>query len=313
MWESKFKLAFVALQTFVTKVIGGRKSRTEVTIMRASRKLVAGLAAGLLCCGVAQAQGLEPLKLYDDFNADSLDPLRWFGAEQVRVIKGNKLNLMQRNWPSATSNFGATPFSYNEGFRNPEAITAIKAKVTVNALEVSSCAANATVGESRVRLSGAFFNVGTASPPSAVNDMIAQIRVIRRSDSTDAARVLRVEGVVTQCTNSDCSMGVDIGSIVELGTVHIGAPVTLEMQWDAPNDRFLFSRDDGKMTGSVVYGAFQNALTGEPIQDSSPPGSPNKSLSTRMFLPNCSSGPRISGMVDASFDNVFVNNSYPLP
>ena len=281
--------------------------------MQRNLKAVAALAVGLLCFAQVQAQGLEPLKLYDDFKTDSLDPLRWFGAEQARFSKGNKLHLMQRNWPLVISDSGATPFSYNENFRNPSFITAIKARVTVKELEVSSCAANTSVGDSRARLTGAFFNVGTASPPSAIGDAIAQIRVIRRSDSTDAARVLRVEGVVTQCTNADCSMGADIGPIVELGTVRIGTAVTLEMQWDALNDRFLFSRDEGKMTGSVVYGAFLNASTGQPIQDSSPPGSLNKSLSTRMFVPNCASGPRISGMVDASFDNVFVNSSYPLP
>lgn len=281
--------------------------------MQKNLKAAAALAVGLLCHAQGQAHGLEPLKLYDDFKADVLDPQRWFGAEQARFIKGNKLHLMQRNWPLTTSDSGATPFSYNQSFRNPSSITAIKARVTVKDLEVSSCATNGFVGESRARLTGAFFNVGTPSPPSAIGDVIAQIRVIRRSDSTDAARVLRVEGVVTQCTNPDCSSGVDIGEIVELGTVRIGTPVTLEMQWDARYDRFLFSRDEGMRTGSVVYGAFANPSTGESIQDSSAPGAPTKSLSTRMFVPNCLSGPRISGMVDATFDNVFVNASHPWP
>jgi len=283
--------------------------------MRTSRKVVAGLVAGLLGLGGAQADGLEPLRLYDSFKAESLDPVRWFGTEQVRVIKGGKLNLMQRNWPATTSDFGATAISYNEGFVNPFAVTAIKARAVVNALEVSSCAANSSVGDSRARLTGAFFNVGspTPTPGSVIDDMIAQIRVIRRSDSTDHDRVLRVEAVVGQCTSADCTQGLDVGPIVELGTARVGVPVTLEMQWDQPNRRFLFSRDNGALTGSVVYGSFTNPNTGLPYQDSSPPKGPTKSLSTRMFLPNCQSGPRVSGMVDATFDNVFVNNSYPLP
>lgn len=111
--------------------------------MQRNLKAVAALAVGLLCYAQAQAHGLEPLKLYDDFKADLLDPQRWFGAEQARLIKGNKLHLMQRNWPLATSDFGATPFSYNQTFRNASSITAIKARVTVKDLEVSSCAGRA--------------------------------------------------------------------------------------------------------------------------------------------------------------------------
>jgi len=136
-------------------------------------------------------------------------------------------------------------------------------------------------------------------PGSKVNDVTAQAKVTRYSDSTDPAGVLRVQGVVALCTNADCSSVTPIGSNVDLGTVNVGQAVVLQMTWDKPNKTFSFSRDNGAIGGSVVY--TQNDLNA--------PSSSVRLLSTRMDLANCKTGGVVPGMVDASFDNVFVNAS----
>jgi hypothetical protein len=282
--------------------------------MKQAQKVLATITAGLLGCALAQAQSLEPFKSYDRFAEHSLlDPARWAEFEQVRQIKDDGLRLMQRLWPQTGSNSGFSSFNYSEHFVNPAAITAIKAKITVKAIEVSSCPSNVAVGDSRARIAGMFFNVGGAVPGSNLNDMYAQLRVIRRSNSTDAAGVLRVEGVVVHCKDSICQNALAVGPLIDLGTVSTGKPATVEMQWDKINKQFLFSRDNGTNSGSVTYGSYNNPDTGLPYTDSSPPSLENKNVQTRMILPNCQSGPSVSGMIDAMFDNVSVNNSVPTP
>ena len=278
--------------------------------MKRAQRGLAALATGLLGCALAQAQSLEPFKSYDRFAEHSLlDPMRWAEFEQVRQIKDDGLRLMQRTWPFTGSDTGSSAPSYSEHFVNPAAITAIKAKITVKAYEVSSCPANVAIGDSRARIAGIFFNVGAAppTPGSSLNDMHVQVRVIRQSTSSDAAGVMRVEGLVVHCMDPGCAGGPIVGgSVVPLGTVSTGTPVTVEMQWDKTNKQFLFSRDNGTRNGSVAYGSLG-------YDHLWAPGVENKNLQARLTLPNCHSGSRVSGMIDAIFDNVAVNNSVPTP
>ncbi len=283
--------------------------------MQSTQRAIATLAAGLLGCVLAQAQALEPFKSYDNFSQGPLDPARWIDFEQTRQIRDDGFRLMQRVWPFTGADVGVLPINYTERFVNPGAISAIKAKITVKAIEVSSCPNNSAVGDSRARIQGFFFNVGDPIRGTNMNDMHVQVRVIRRSDSTDAPGVLRVEGIAQQCRDLSCQGTAPVGPTIDLGAVRTGKAVTVEMQWDKPNKRFLFSRDNGSFSGSVAYGSFINpfSIPPSPYDDSLPPGIDNKTLQTRVVLPNCQSGPRVSGMIDAVFDRVAVNNSYPTP
>ena len=128
--------------------------------------------------------------------------------------------------------------------------------------------------------------------------MIAQVRILRFSNSTDPAGLLRVQGIVNLCTTADCNSAAPIGNVVDLGTVMVGTPTTVQIQWDKPGKTFYFSRD-GATPGTVAYAD----------SDASPPSLPFKQLSTRVNVPSCQSAPRASSMVDALFDNVFVNRS----
>ncbi len=258
------------------------------------------LAAAMSGFIVASAHGVEPFRPYDSFNSTPIDLTKWQESERVRQVRRGALNLMQRSWPGTGSDAGLTFSSWSETVTNPAAITALKTKVTVDGLEVSSCTANTVVGQSRARLIGSFFNVGTPTAGSQVGDVLAQVKLVRFSDSIDPPGTLRVQGVVSVCGSADCnSNNTTIGSVVDLGTLALGTATTVQLQWDQPGKTFWFSRDAGAFSGSVGYTA----------SDASPPSVPFKQLSTRADLPNCASGPRVSALVDATFDNVQVNQS----
>lgn len=260
--------------------------------------LLAALAANLLSAPAAQA--IEPFKVYDRFNDRPLDPDRWLDGERARFIRGGGLHLMQRTWGAGDADFGFTSMNWNNNFSNPATITEMRARVTVNALEVNACPSNPAVADSRARIIGGFFNVGTPTPGSQVGDAIAQVRLIRLSNSPDAHGVLHVQGVLSVCTTPDCAGAFNVGNIVDLGTVHIGTPTTVQLQWDKPGKTFYFAREGaGHYSGTVAYAQ----------SDASPPSLLFRQLSTRVNLASCQSAPRVSGMVDARFDNVFVNQS----
>lgn len=258
--------------------------------------VAAALAATVVA--VPAAQAVEPFKVYDRFSDPTIDPGRWFDTEKARFVKNGVLHLMQRTWGNNASDFNFTTFSWNSSFTNPQYITQMRARIIVDGVESSPCPANSLVGDARARIAGGFFNIGTATPGSMVNDVFAQLRLIRLSNSSDAPGVLRVQGLVSLCTNVDCSTTVPIENVADLGTVTLGTPTTLQLIWDQAARTFQFSRDGGPpSTVGYTYAV------------SNPPGVTFRQLGTRVNAPNCFSAPRVSGMIDARFDNVFVNQT----
>jgi hypothetical protein len=261
------------------------------------RPLLLALAFPALLAA-APVQALEPYKIYDRFTDKTIDPVRWSDTEKIREIKGGAMRLMQRTYGLGGSDVGFTPTNWQTNLSNPQNITELKATITVTALEAIACPSNASVGDARARIIGGFFNTGTPTPGSQLNDAIAQVRIVRFSNSTDPAGLLHVSGVLSVCTSADCNNAVTVGNVVDLGTVTVGTPITVSLQWDKPGKTFYFSREGGT-TGTVAYAE----------SDASPPGFPFKQVSTRVNVPSCQSAPRVSSLVDAVFDNVFVNRS----
>ena len=128
--------------------------------MKPIAPLLSALTLSLLTC--AGAQALEPFKAYDSFAAAPLSPDRWADGERSRVIKGGALNLVQRTWPLTNADSGLTFMNFNENLVDPAPVTALKAKVTVNALEVSTCAANPAVTLAR-SLTDSFAGIAPAN------------------------------------------------------------------------------------------------------------------------------------------------------
>jgi hypothetical protein len=257
------------------------------------------ILAALCAAAGAPALALEPFRIYDQFTEAVASPDRWLAGERVLAVHNGGLHLMQRAWPVTTSDIGAIFSNWSDNFANPGAITAIRTRVNVRALEVSTCASNPAFSQARARIVGGFFNAGNPVPGTQIDDVTAQLRLNRASNSADPAGVLRVQGLLSRCTNNDCSTTIVIGNVVELGTVSLGQPTVIEMRWDKPGKTFHFARDRGAYAGTVAYAE----------SDALPPSNLFRQLSTRVDLPNCQSAPRAAAMVDVRFDNVQVNQS----
>jgi hypothetical protein len=246
------------------------------------------------------AHALEPFAPYDQFSEQPLDPARWVEGEQVRAIRGSALQLMQRKLGAGGADSGLTFSNFNTNLTIPSVVTSLRARITVNTLDVNACPSNTALGQSRARIIGTLFNVNASpTPGSMVGDVTAQVRVTRFSNSADPAGVLRVQGLALLCTNADCSQGTTIGNVVDLGMVNTGTATVVQYQWDKASKSFYFARDHGAYAGTVGYA----------LSDASPPGLAFHQLSTRLDLPNCLSAARVPGSVDAKFDNVAVNQS----
>lgn len=253
--------------------------------------------AAWAACGPAAAA--EPYVLYDNFQVAPLDPARWTDFERSRTVTGTNLRLTARDWGSTSSDSGSTSINWGDNITRSGPVTQLRATLKVVEIDMTGCAANATPTYVRGRVIGSFFNSGNRSPGSQTGDVLAQVWANRASNSADAAGVLRVEGWVGVCTNSDCSSTMQIGTTVPMGTVKKGSNVVMQVDWDRANKQFLFSRDKGATT-AVSYAG---------IDDSADPGNPFKAVGTRSSVASCASGPRAYGYIDARFDNVQVNAS----
>jgi hypothetical protein len=265
------------------------------------RNRTAQLAAALLALGAAcGARAAEGYTTWDNFEgATQVNEKRWLGTDRHRMIEGGALRMIQRDLGSQTNNTDVFNNSWSTSLTNPGPVTQMKGSITVNAFEISHCAANANVGVLQARFTGSFFNAGPGvpAPGNRINDVGAVIRLRRDSNSADAANVLRVQGTVFQCTTSDCNYGtIGLGD-VDLGTALVGETVVLKMEWDKPNKRFNFFRGSDPVQ-RVTYA----------VSDALAPASSYRLIGTRTTVTHCMAG-RTEGFIDAKFDNISVNAS----
>lgn len=262
--------------------------------------LSAGCTLLLYAVASAQAQSLQNYTNFDNFDgATEISEARWLGMERHRMIENGALRTIQRDLGGQTGNSGVFSNSFGTTLTTSAAVTQLKGVITVNAFEVSHCGASAEIGLVQARLAAGFFNSGPGVPSASnrTNDVGAVIRLRRDSNSADPANMLRVQGTVFQCTTADCNYGtVSLGD-VDLGTALIGDAVNLRMDWDQPNKRFNFYRDSDPVK-RVTYA----------VSDSLAPGLGAKSIGTRTTVANCMAG-RMTGFMDAKFDNIYVNPS----
>jgi hypothetical protein len=269
----------------------------------------------------AQQDALEPLVLYDDFNAPLINPDKWFGSENGPrsqlgdvpnpfgteacrdIVKDDRahhggpsnrqLRLSYRAYGNQNSDSGRTGSGPRLRVPNPAAVTALAATLTVKQAEVAACATNPAATETRARIFGFFFNTDTPTPGSPVNDVLAWIGIRARSDVAE----LHVVALVFQCADLNCRVGSTLG-FADLGPVDENTPVRLLMQWDQAHHQFLFQRDDEDLV-----------LLPYMVPDTSPLGLTRKSLDLDFEVPNCTTEPRPVAFIEARFDDVFVNQS----
>ena len=266
------------------------------------------------CCAVllvvllgGPTHAVEKLALYDDFNATLINPEKWVGYEVwsswtsreiVRQIVWNRLRLFTRGYGDNTKETGRSPGGNRLRFTNSDAVTAIRANIQVKSYELTGSPGNPDYSFVRAALAGYFFNTGTPTPGSSENDVWAQVGIVRRSNSADPPDTLIVEAYSQHCSDKDCNAGTTL-KYEPLGTIKVGERTTLSIKWDKINHRFLVKRDTASEV-SLPYA----------VSDTSPPATSNlQRLDTSYSIANSTTQPRPTAMIDAYFDNVYVNQS----
>jgi hypothetical protein len=265
------------------------------------------LLGSILSAGVGQAQ----LVLYDDFNAvpPVINPDKWHGTEAagttaaptletIRKIVAKKLQLSLVFHGDTASNVGGPSAGLQRlRFNNPNAITAIQAKVVVQKAEAQACLANPASAKARAQISGRFFNDGTGAGANETGDFFAGIEM--QLDS-DPAVGRRIRSFVNRCTNSDCSSFTNIDSQTFLTPWSVGGARTLLIQWDPASDQFITVVNPGTAAAETLllsYAGFADANA--PIEQS-------KELRVNGDPVNCVAA-RMRTTTTAVFDNVFTN------
>jgi hypothetical protein len=256
-------------------------------------KTLALVACGAAVLGVAHA---AKVPLYDDFNGNGIDRAKWNETESARYVDDKGRLLLGRDLLGSTaSNVGTTDESFNLNMANTAPAKTLKATITVTNVHTDEvCAANTTPTQTAARLIGSFFNIRPGGPQGSdrTGDVLAQFRLRRASNTTDAPGVMQVQGVVSACSNADCSVSSTIGSALSFGTVNLNTAVIGQVAWDKKNNKFTFTRDS-QPAQSVVY----------TDDDSMAPAVAFNNVSIRNQIANCTAG-AIKGGTVAVFDNI---------
>jgi hypothetical protein len=235
------------------------------------------------------------LALYDNFDRQFVNPLKWFSQWQCgsptvmeceRDIQDGRLKLRVRDYGNNSQNQG-TQFGVSELYLTSTAVTDISADVIVQATTAQACPANTDGAHGQALLFGHFFNGGGGA---WADDVQAFLQFDRYS--SDQAGVALVGGFL--------SYQGQFFDNVDLGAVNVGERVTVELKWDQPNHRFvvrLFRPPTGTITEQYMPYT---------VADNTPAFFPYKALSARAFSPNCVSGRTFADM-SVSFDNVRTN------
>jgi hypothetical protein len=249
------------------------------------------------------AHAVEPLVLYDNFNAEQVDMGKWVRAEEgagtapTVQIQDNRLRLFNRSYGKTDSDQGKDEGSLFLAFSN-SAVTAIKATVQVNDVGATGCPRTPSQETlAFTLLGGSFFNTATPMPGSELHDLWAVIGIYRDSGMGVPTDVLHAISVVGHCTNADCKESTWLHSRA-LGPVKRGERATLRVQWDRDNHRFIFQRDDDL----EVFAPYT-------LSDAAPPSRQRKGLRIGYEAANCTAMPRPEAFIEVFFDDVSVNES----
>jgi hypothetical protein len=274
-------------------VKGGRAMRSTAVI---------GIALLVAVAGSPVVAQVEPLALYDDFSGATIDPDKWIGAEwrrrggsANRVTLAGTLRMRYAGYAETTSNTGGVFSALVLLFTNPSPITAMRASIIAANWGLLGCPGNASFAtEARARLIGSFFNAGTPTPGSNLDDVWAQVRLRRLV--TDPENTFRVEASVFRCLDAACNTAT--GPFFTLGTVPGNTWVTVSVIWDNTNNQFTFQWEPNP----PVFFTYT-------WSDGAAPSFAQKSLEVVTGVPNCTTPPRPYAWLTARYDNVYVNAS----
>jgi hypothetical protein len=249
------------------------------------------------------------LVLYDSLNGPRIDPNKWTGIwgdfsdmrEMVREITwpafswghDRALRVSMRSYANDWSDEGGLGGPFGLLFTQPAGLTEVAFTVTVRAAEATGCASNAGMSAAVAEFRGAFFNDGTGRG-DATGDVVAAITVNRYG--TDMGGPLAVDAFYSRCDDQYCATQSTLGW-GRLGYVYAGQPARLHVKWDQPSHQFAF-----QLNRQLAF------VSQYAVSDTTPPSYGGwKYVGLTRVLPNCTSSPRPTAMMDAYFSDVFVN------
>ena len=262
------------------------------------RRFAPAIGAALVFAnGAAHA---EPFSFYDKFNElKTINNDLWMENEVTRVILNKQLLFGMGVAGGITSDLGNKISTQAITFANSVVVTQIATDMTIDFVDApASCGDSRFVSYAKLKIGGAFFNIGTPTPNSSTGDIVGQIVLTRLGNSPDAPGVVNVAGEVLQCKNSNCLSYTTLGT-VDLGQAEMLKPVgRLYLSWDQASKSFIFQRTANGPKLAWTY----------TLPDTSAPGKPSKTFSIRNAVPNCAdSSPPLVTKITARIDNVAVN------
>ncbi len=275
------------------------------------------------------------LVTYDRFLKKPLDAEKWvpngisFGVLDVRrEVSGKRARLKLRAYADTTTNIGRQ--THNNALEFPAGIqadiTRIRVKAEVKTAKQIACATNPNPGNGRLllpRIGGQWFNDGTCVTPPCLQsngnidflgDMFAVIELRQNSNMPDGAKVFRIVAQLFHCsdpTDRNCSVGGTtlLFDTTTLGTLRLRGrgkirKVTLDIEWDAANNRFIYRRDKRP----PLFASYPSAL------NQGPASFPGKEIFIQGRVQNCDlTGPtpqeRPTAEADVRIKRVQINAS----
>jgi len=197
-------------------------------------------ALGLACC-LALPVWAAKVPLFDDFSGTEINAGKWRESEALRHVNtAGRLVLGRWTYGDTASDTGIVVDNFVMTTTDSAPARGMAATFTAVDIDpVGQCAANPRPSSSMADMGVVFFNTqpGGGVPGDQTGDVIGN--VILRTGA--GPNLLFVIGNAVHCLNSTCSALENIG-FADLGTVGTGQAVSLEVDWDRTNHRFLFIR-----------------------------------------------------------------------
>lgn len=274
---------------------------------RGSRCIVVVALVLLGSGGFSPVQALEPLVPYDNFSAKTIDPIRWVGLgpdldvrEVERVVNGKSLMLTHRAYANTLSDTGDTGGVVGLAFWSFD-VTGAQFTVAAKKVEVTDCSPSRQLETTRTGAGfrGRFFSTQASGPGDQTGDVEVAIDISKVGGPNSGPNEfpLRVTAFYQRCDNATCGARTTL-AFHELGAIGLGDETILTVQWDQANHQFIFKRD---LVSQVV-----SPYTVSDIHPSSIRGG---LLGLGRVVANCTTSPRPTVYVEATFKKVLVNLS----
>ncbi len=235
--------------------------------------------------------GIDPNKWAGLVLANTLPPGFWVGENVMEVLFG-RFHILNQAYGGVLPPPPPIFLEQDLFLRNYEGVKGIKATLNILAAEVSGCSTQLQtlpLPAVRARLWGHFFKA-----PDGL-DVGTFLFVERSNDMTDAFNILNVKASIAKCADAKCMAYNPIYGPFPMGTVRLWENIVLSLQWDEPNNQFIY-RLNNNPPFNISY---------DGINEGPPVYANRKAISAiDLFAPCGAEGQE--AFIDVYFDNVYV-------